>query len=78
MTSEIFGLTDTRSISIEDKLKEYRQIYLIEKNKRTKKQERRLRKIEEDLKNLPMWDNKKEKEQRERLIELLESQEKKS
>ena len=78
LTSEIFGLTDTRSISIEDKLKEYRQIYLIEKNKRTKKQERRLREIEEELKDLPVWDDKEEKEQREKLIKLLESQEKKS
>ena len=78
LTSDIFGLTDTRSVSIEHKLKEYRQIYLIEKSKRTKKQERRLRKMEEDLKDLPMWDDKKEKEQRERLIELLKSQEKNS
>lgn len=78
LTSGIFDLTDTRSVSIEDKLKEYRELYLKEKSKRTKKQERRLRKIEEELKDLPMWDDEEEKRQRERLIELLESQEKKS
>ena len=78
LTSGIFDLTDTRSVSIEDKLKEYREIYLKEKSKRTKEQERRLRGIEEELKDLPMWDNEKEKKQRERLIKLLESQEKKS
>ena len=78
LTSGIFDLTDTRSVSIEDKLKEYREIYLKEKSKRTKKQERRLREIEEELKDLPMWDDEEEKRQRERSIELLESQEKKS
>ena len=78
LTSDIFGLTDARSVSIEDKLKEYRKIYLIEKSKRNRKQRKRLQEIEKELKDLPMWDDKKEKEQRERLIELLESQEKKS
>ncbi len=78
LTSDIFDLTDARSVSIEEKLDEYRKIYLKEKNKRSKKQERRLREIEEELKDLPMWDDKEEKEQRERLIKLLESQEKKS
>ena len=78
LTSSIFGLPDTRSVSIEDKLNEYRKIYLKEKSKRSKKQEQRLREIEEELKDLPMWDDKTEEEQRERLIKLLESQEKKS
>ncbi len=78
LTSDIFDLTDARSVSIEEKLDEYGEIYLKEKSKRSKKQERRLREIEEELKDLPMWDDKEEKEQRERLIKLLESQEKKS
>ena len=76
LTSDIFGLTDTRSVSVEHKLEEYQKIYLIEKSKRTKRQERRLRNIEKELKDLPMWDDEEQKRQRARLIELLERQEK--
>ena len=78
LTSDIFGLTDTRSVSVEHKLGEYQKIYLIEKSKRTKRQEQRLREIKKELKDLPMWDDEEQKRQRARLIELLESQEKKS
>ena len=78
LTSGIFDLTDTRSVSVEEKLDTYRKIYLKEESKRDKKEKRLLREIEAELKDLPMWDNEKEKKQRERLIKLLESQEKKS
>ena len=78
LTSDIFDLTDTRSVYVEKSLEEYREIYLIDKSKRTDEDEQRLQKIEEELKDLPMWNEKKEMEQRERLIELLKSQEKKS
>ena len=78
LTSDIFGLPDTRSVYIEKRLEKYRNIYLINKSERTDQDEQQLREIEEELKHLPMWDDKKEKKQRERLIELLESQEKKS
>ena len=76
LTSGIFGLTDTRSISIESKLARYRKIYL--KEKRSSEENRELRKIEEELENLPMWDNEKEKTKREELIKLLKNQREKS
>ena len=76
LTSGLFGLTDTRSISIESKLAKYRKIYL--KEKRSNEENRELRKIEKELEDLPMWDNEKEKTKREELIKLLENQREKS
>ena len=76
LTSGLFGLTDTRSISIESKLARYRKIYL--KEKRSNEENRELRKIEKELEDLPMWDNEKEKTKREELIKLLENQREKS
>ena len=56
LTSEIFDLTDTRSLAIEEKLKKYREIYLKEEDQRTPKEKQYLKKIEAELKNLPIWD----------------------
>ena len=74
LTSGIFNLTAARSVSIEKKLKRYREIYLKEDGERDDEEESQLRKIEEELKDLPMWDDEEEKIQRESLIELLKSQ----
>lgn len=76
LTSSIFDLTDTRSVSVEDKLKEYRKIYLNEESERSDGEERRMRKIEEELADFHMWNSEKEKIRWERLIELLENQQK--
>ncbi|MYB26148.1 MAG: AAA family ATPase [Candidatus Dadabacteria bacterium] len=78
LTSDIFGLPDTRSVSVQDKLETYKKIYLKEENKRSPEEKQQFRDIEGELKDLPMWDNKKEKEKREKLIKLLENLEKKS
>ena len=78
LTSSIFGLTDTRSVSVESKLEKYRKIYLKDSEKRNEEDEKELRKIEEELKDLPMWDKEEEKIERKKLIELLENQKKKS
>ena len=75
LTSGIFDLTDTRSVFVEDKLEKYREIYLKDKKERDDEEEEQLREIERYLKDSPMWDDEEEKRQRERLIELLESQE---
>lgn len=73
LTSGIFDLTDTRSVSVEKKLEEYREIYLKVESERSEEEKQKLDTIEDELKNLPMWDNEKERQQRERLIELIES-----
>ena len=78
LTSGIFDLTDTRSVSVEDKLETYRGIYLKEESKRSEEEKLQFDAIEDELKDLPMWDNEKEKKQREELIKLLKSQKKKS
>lgn len=78
LTSGIFDLTDTRSVSVEDKLETYRKIYLKEESERSEEEKLQFHAIEDELKDLPMWDNEKEKKQREKLIKLLKSQEKKS
>ena len=78
LTSNIFDLESTRSVSAQDKLKEYRKIYLKEEDKRNSKERQRLRKIEEELKYLPMWDDEEDKRRTDRLMELFERQEKKS
>ena len=74
LTSGIFDLTDTRSVSVEDKLETYRGIYLKEESKRSEEEKLQFDAIEDELKDLPMWDNEKEKKQREELIKLLKSQ----
>ena len=74
LTSDIFDLESTRSVSVEDKLEEYRKIYLKEEDKRDSEEKRRLREIEKELKDLPMWDNMQEKMQRAELIKLLKNQ----
>ena len=75
LTSEIFGLSDARSISIENKLEEYREIYL--KDERSEDEKEKLQNIEEELKDLPMWENEEDKKTRKKLIKLLEKHENK-
>ena len=77
LTSDIFGLPDTRSVSVQDKLETYKKIHLKEESKRSPEEKQQFHDIEGELKDLPMWDNKKEKEKREKLIKLLENLEKK-
>ena len=75
LTSRIFDLTDTRSAYIEDRLEKYAEIYLKEKDERGDPSEEKLfLEIEEELKDLPMWDNVQEKMQRAELIKLLKNQ----
>ncbi|MCY4223647.1 MAG: AAA family ATPase [Bacteroidetes bacterium] len=74
LTSSIFDLTDTRSISIENKLETYAQIYLKKESERTAQEMQTLKAIEDELKNLPMWDSVIDKQQRQKLIELLENE----
>lgn len=78
LTSDIFGLPDTRSVSVQDKLETYKKICLKEESERSPEEKQQFHDIEDELKDLPMWDNKKEKEKREKLIKLLENLEKKS
>lgn len=76
LTSNIFDLADTRSVSIQKKLEEYRKIYLKEECERNKEERKKLLKIEKELKGLPMWDNEKDRIHREELITLLKNQKK--
>ena len=76
LTSSIFDLTDTRSVSAQDKLKEYREIYL--KEKRGDQDGQRMEEIEEELGDFHMWNSEKEKIRWEKLIELLENQQRSS
>ena len=78
LTSGIFDLTNTRSVSVEKKLNTYRKIYLKEERDRSPGEKRQFREIEDELRDLPMWDREEEKIEREKLIELLENQKKKS
>ena len=71
LTSRIFDLTDTRSVSVESKLEAYRDIYLKEESERSPEEKQMFITIEDELKNLPMWDNEKDKQRREKLIELI-------
>ncbi len=73
LTSDIFSISDTRSISIEDKLKEYKKIYLKKEENRSEAEKKSFGEIENELENLPMWENMKDREQREELIKLLKS-----
>ena len=74
LTSGIFNLTAARSVSIENKLKRYREIYLKEEGEREKEEKSELREIKKDLRDLPMWDDEEEKIEREMLVKLLKSQ----
>ncbi len=74
LTSGIFDLTDTRSISVQEKLDIYGEIYLKEESDRSPEEKRQFREIEDELRDLPMWDKEEEKIERKKLIELLESQ----
>lgn len=76
LTSNIFDLADTRSVSVGDKLKEYRKIYLKEEDERSEEERKRLLKIEKELERLPMWDNEKDRIHREELIALLKNRRK--
>ena len=76
LTSNIFDLADTRSVSVGDKLKEYRKIYLKEEGERSGEERKRLLKIEKELEGLPMWDNEKDRIHREELLTLLKNQRK--
>ena len=57
LTSGIFDLSDTRSVSVEKKLEEYRKIYLKEESERSEEETQKFQSIENELKNLPMWEN---------------------
>ena len=74
LTSNIFGLSDTRSIYVERKLEKYRKIYLKDESERSEEDEQQLQEIEKELKDLPMWDKEEEKIERKKLIKLLENQ----
>ena len=72
LTSEVFGLSDTRSLSIEKKLKKYRDIYIKEESDRNDQEKKDLKEIEDELKDLPMWEDEEDRKIRERLIKLEE------
>ena len=72
LTSELFGLSDTRSRSVEDKLEKYREIYLKEEKDRSDIEKKEFNEIEEELKDLHLWENEADRLERKRLIELLE------
>ena len=78
LTSNVFDLESTRSVSVENKLKEYREIYIKEESKRTEKEEQRMEEIEEELGGFHMWNSEKEKIRWEKLVELLENQQRSS
>ena len=71
LTSELFGLSDTRSRSVEDKLERYRKIYLKDEKKRNEQEKKEFKQIEDELKDLPLWENLKDREERQELIKLL-------
>ena len=72
LTSEVFGLSDTRSLTIEKKLKKYRDIYIKEEGDRSEQEKKDLKEIEDELKDLPMWEDEEDRKIRERLIKLEE------
>ena len=71
LTSELFGLSDTRSLTIEEKLKRYREIHLKDEKDRSNQEREDFKQIEDELKKLPMWENEMDKRDRKELIELL-------
>lgn len=74
LTSDIFSLSDARSLDVEGKLEEYREIYLKDESKRSDREKRRAKEIEEELKDRPLWENQKDREIKEKLISLVEEQ----
>ena len=72
LTSDIFELTSARSKSTENKLKEYREIYLKDSDKRSEHDNKKLKEIEQELKNLPVWETEQDKKTRKKLIDLIE------
>ena len=72
LTSNIFELSDARSKKIEKKLQDYREIYLKDSDMRSLEEQKRLNKLESELKDLPMWDTEEDKKIREKLINLIE------
>ena len=72
LTSELFGLSDTRNLTVEEKLNKYRDIYLKDENDRSDQERKDFKEIEDELKELPMWENEMDKQDRERLTRLLE------
>ena len=75
LTSKIFGLPETRSLSIEEKLEEYSRIYLKEEEGRTEEEKKKFDQIKKELKELPMWDSVKDQQERKKIISLIENQE---
>ena len=69
--SDIFDLSGIRSISIEKKLNEYREIYRKDENERDAEEKQRFEEIKNELKDLPVWDDEKDKEVRREFLELL-------
>ena len=59
VSKDLFDLSSSRSINIEDKLTEYREIYLKDSQDRTNSEKQRMQALEQELKALPMWDTKK-------------------
>ncbi len=71
LTSSIFDLTSARSKNIETTLEEYRDIYLKNEDERTTQEKEKMKQIEQDLKDLPMWDTLRDKRIREQLSSYL-------
>ncbi len=76
LTSNIFDLKSARSKTMQETLEKYRGIYLKSENERTTQETEKMKQIEQELKDLPMWDHVKDREQVERLTKLIEEKEK--
>ena len=76
LTSDIFDLSDTRSLSVEKKLKKYRDIYIKEESDRSDQEKKDLKEIEDELKDLPMWEDELDKQTRQELITLMKEKNK--
>ncbi len=72
LTSDIFELTSARSKKMQKTLEDYQNIYLKRENERTTQEIERMKQIEKELKDLPMWDTLRDKRIREQLSHLLE------
>ena len=71
LTSDLFGLSDTRNLTIEEKLETYRKIYLKPEEERDRHDNRKFKKIKNELEGLPMWENEMDRQDRKELIKLL-------
>ena len=67
-----FDLPSSRSQSMENKLKEYREIYLKDAQDRTNSENQRMQALEQELKDLPMWDTVRDRKTIDELKNLLE------